>query len=303
MIILSSNIKHKIVKTNNTILIGIYKITSPIGKVYIGLSINIYLRWKQHKSLSKYDSQYLLNRSLKKYGVENHIFEIVHVLEFYDKDELNFLEAYYGKLFNVTDKRYGLNIRDCGGNNGKHSQETKEKIRVKATGRFASEETRKKFSVLRKGIKRPPFSETHKKNMQKSKRLLLGKKIIQLDKNGNYIKTWDCINAVDSELNIDNSSIIRVCNDKQITAGGFKWKYEDEKNKLTEPQSKKGRLGELNPNSIKIIQYDLNLKFVRTWISAAEASRELKISSSNISAVCRGKDKTYKGYIWHYFNK
>jgi group I intron endonuclease len=57
-------------------MIGIYKITSPSGRIYIGQSINIKRRFKEYNSrLGK--GQLLLNRSFLKYGVENHIFEII----------------------------------------------------------------------------------------------------------------------------------------------------------------------------------------------------------------------------------
>ena len=56
--------------------IGIYKITSPNNKIYIGQSVDIYKRWNYHKKLYSNDSPKLYY-SLKKYGSENHIFEIV----------------------------------------------------------------------------------------------------------------------------------------------------------------------------------------------------------------------------------
>jgi group I intron endonuclease len=84
---------------------GIYKITSPNGKVYIGKSVNIKRRFKEYnRGLAK--GQTLLNRSFLKYGVENHIFEI---LFFCDFENLNNLERYYQLLFSSIGKN-GLNI-------------------------------------------------------------------------------------------------------------------------------------------------------------------------------------------------
>jgi len=53
-------------------MIGIYKITSPSNKVYIGQAINIKKRWKQYinPNLSSVGPK-LLN-SLKKHGYEAH---------------------------------------------------------------------------------------------------------------------------------------------------------------------------------------------------------------------------------------
>ena len=80
-------------------MIGIYKITNPKGKTYIGQSVNIEKRWNRYKNLIPKDciGQPLIYRSLIKYGVENHIFEII---ELCNKEELNKLESYYIVLYN-----------------------------------------------------------------------------------------------------------------------------------------------------------------------------------------------------------
>lgn len=88
-------------------IIGIYKITSPTNRIYIGSSNDIYNRWCSYKNL-KCKSQTKLYNSLLKYGAENHIFEIIEKcsIEYILKKEL-----YYGTLFNVLDKSKGLNCR------------------------------------------------------------------------------------------------------------------------------------------------------------------------------------------------
>ena len=106
--------------------IGIYKITSPTDKVYIGQSINIERRWKYNYSnnnLTQCKRQRVLHFSLKKYGYEKHIFEIIHVLSpNTDKKEiikkLNELEEFYIKKFNsfIDDNPLGMNLTRGGGN-------------------------------------------------------------------------------------------------------------------------------------------------------------------------------------------
>ena len=53
------------------------------------------------------------------------------------------------------------------------------------------------------------------------------KKVNQYSKKGIFIKTWDSISDVNRELGIDNSSISKVCKDKDNynSAGGYIWKY------------------------------------------------------------------------------
>ena len=48
-----------------------------------------------------------------------------------------------------------------------------------------------------------------------------------------------------------------------------------------------------------VIQYNLDGTFVREWPSAMECDRN-GYDQGNVSACCRGKLKTYKGYIWKY---
>ena len=55
------------------------------------------------------------------------------------------------------------------------------------------------------------------------------KKIIQYNKQGNFIKQWDCIMEVERKLNIHNSSISACCKGKRKTAGGYIWRYKDTK--------------------------------------------------------------------------
>lgn len=103
---------------------GIYKITSPTGKIYIGQSRHILRRWREYKAL-RLAGQVKLYRSFKKHGVENHAFEI---LEECAINNLNSLEKYYVDLFSTFNTEHGLNLRDGGGASGLVSNETKIKI-------------------------------------------------------------------------------------------------------------------------------------------------------------------------------
>ncbi|WP_428743195.1 hypothetical protein [Tenacibaculum sp.] len=84
---------------------GIYKITSPSGKIYIGKSKNIKRRWYQYKSLHCKTQPKLYN-SFKKYCVENHCFEI---LKECIEEELSVLELYFIKMYDSINNNKGLN--------------------------------------------------------------------------------------------------------------------------------------------------------------------------------------------------
>jgi len=84
-----------------------------------------------------------------------------------------------------------------------HSEETKEKIRIKAKGRIYSEETRKRLSDAR--IKKP---------------------VLQFDKDMNFIKEYESIKVAGENTKTDKGDISKVCNNKQKSAGGWIWKLK-----------------------------------------------------------------------------
>ena len=135
------------------IICGIYKYTSPSGKIYIGSSKNINKRITYYKSESCKNQTKLYN-SFKKYGYENHIFEIIEECKF---EDLYLKERYYGELFNVLDDN-GLNL-------------ILPKIGENKIG--ISEETRLKMSESKKGDKNIFYGKKHseetKEKMRKPK--------------------------------------------------------------------------------------------------------------------------------------
>lgn len=78
---------------------GIYKITNLVsGKHYIGQSIHIETRWKEHQRASTASKRAfpILYNDIQKYGVENFSFEILKRCE---KEQLIFWEEYYIRLY------------------------------------------------------------------------------------------------------------------------------------------------------------------------------------------------------------
>ena len=137
-------------------MIGIYKITSPTKRIYIGQSINIERRFSTYKRNNPINKQPRLYGSFKKYGIENHKFEIVCEC---DISELNNRERYWQDYFNVLE--IGLNCCLTKTNNLDYiiSTETRKKISIKATGRKHTLQTKNKLSIAHSGKK---LSEEHR---------------------------------------------------------------------------------------------------------------------------------------------
>lgn len=130
-------------------MIGIYKITSPSGKVYIGQSIEIERRIGKYKRLNC-KKQIKLHRSLVKYGVEKHVFEVV--LEC-DSSELNDNERYYQDLYDCVESGLNCTLTKSKDKSGKLSLEHRQKISKACKN--PSLETRLKMSNSQKGKKVP----------------------------------------------------------------------------------------------------------------------------------------------------
>jgi len=56
-------------------MVGIYKITTPLNELYVGKSIDLERRIKSHKTVN--NKNFKIQHSIKKYGVENHLFEVI----------------------------------------------------------------------------------------------------------------------------------------------------------------------------------------------------------------------------------
>lgn len=117
-------------------MIGIYKITNPKGKVYIGQTID-YARRLRHYKLLKCQEQPKIYRSLVKYGLETHKFQLIKECI---KDELTKWERHFQEMYNSV----GINGLNCilvatDDFSGGHSEESKKKISEKLKGRKANQ--------------------------------------------------------------------------------------------------------------------------------------------------------------------
>ncbi len=127
-------------------MIGIYKITSPTKKIYIGQSVDIEKRFYTYKKMLC-RQQIKLYNSFKKYGVDKHIFEIVTICS---ANELNTFERYYQEVFCCVGLG-GLNCNVVSDNDN--------------TG-YVSDETKKRMSIANSGDKNGMFG---KKQSEKTK--------------------------------------------------------------------------------------------------------------------------------------
>ena len=246
---------------NSLPISGIYKISNTkTGKIYIGSSVDINRRFREHKSQlihNRHRNSYL-QRSWNANGENSFEFSILEIVE---SAFLIEKEQYYLDLFKSYNKTVGYNQSPTAGNTlgFRLTLLQKEKMR-----KPKSMEHRSALSKAKKGIK---FSKTHLENLRSKVRrgkesnfygisYMSGKtrtqevrekiskansgpnspnfgkpafnrrKVIQFDLNGNQIKEWDSITVASNELNILRTSIVHTCTGRQKTCGGFIWKYK-----------------------------------------------------------------------------
>lgn len=128
-------------------MIGIYKITSPVGRVYVGQSVDIERRFKEYKA-HRCIAQTKLHRSFIKYGVLNHDFEVLIEC---DISDLNKFERFYQDYYKVLEKGLNCKLTKSRDKSGVLSNETKFKISEKIKGRVFSEEYKNNMSKIMKG--------------------------------------------------------------------------------------------------------------------------------------------------------
>lgn len=143
----------------------IYKITSPTSKIYIGQTLDVTKRQSQYRKLDC-KGQVRLYHSLKKYGWDAHIFEVICECS---ADKLNETERYYQDYYNVLADGLNCKLTTSLSKTGQLSEETKSRIGISNRGKVRSVEAKDRVS---KGLAGRPKSEEHK---QKLRQALLGR--------------------------------------------------------------------------------------------------------------------------------
>ena len=106
--ILSQPISYQELKSIKELkIIGIYKIENTVNhKVYIGKSVNVIERLKEH-TYNEHNEH--LRNAFRKYGLDKFSFEVIK-----QTCDLDYWEIFLIRIYNATDDRYGYNIATGG---------------------------------------------------------------------------------------------------------------------------------------------------------------------------------------------
>ena len=260
-------------------------LTSPSGKSYIGQTIrSIEERFKAHQKESS--RCMAIYNAIKKYGWEN--FE----KDYYEcpYEDLNFDEELLIREMGTLAPK-GYNLKE-GGDNGRLSEEIKQKISEAHIGKTLSYETKRKMSEAHIG---KTLSDETKRKIGEAQ---------QGDKNHRYGKTP----SGETKQKLRESQIGKTHSEE--TKQKMSEKHRGEKNHNygktasdeTKQKMSEARKGEKNYNSKRVYQYDLEGNLVGSFGSTEEAGRHLKKSGSNIAMCARGERKTAHKFKWSYEN-
>ena len=304
--------------------IGIYKLTSPSLKNYIGQSININNRHQSYKCKSCQDQPILYNAIIK-YGWDNFNVEILENLVNYSEESkqlLNLLEFLYIKYYKSLGECYNLSFG--GDSHGKHHPDTIAKLKLSKkcvkvdkydlNGNFIktypsiNEIIREHnnisrlniFSCLNEQQKTCHgfiFLRHNKKLDLQSKQNSCLVKIKQYSKSGELIQIWESVSKAGAELGLSKSGISDCLNQRKKSCGGFYWIKFNEEFNIANYLKNTGKT-----NNKKIIQLTLDNELVKEWNSVKEASESLKICRAAISQCLIGKTKSSNNYKWIYKN-
>jgi group I intron endonuclease len=159
---------------------AIYKVTSPTGRVYIGVTCNLKKRRQAYSSLDC-KSQPVLFSSLKKYGFSNHQFNIVDTFTsshaFAQGKEMFWIKSFMSNGFKYPEQR-GMNRSDGGqGTIGfKMSDEQKQAQSKRISGFKHTDEAKRKIAEAGKGNRYNLGRKQSKETIEKRTKHLFGNK-------------------------------------------------------------------------------------------------------------------------------
>ena len=244
----------------------IYKITNQKnGMVYIGSSIEVERRWRQHKEASINEKDHHYNYPLmiafREFGIANFTFEVIDTLPDYQA----MIKA-------------------------EHDWIVKENCIV-PNGYNRTDKTDS-----------PMFDPVVAKKMSNTKREKYGKRVCEIDSTKNILNIWDSLAEAGEDTGLDRFKISNVCNGTRLTTGNRIFRFLDDENKIIEPKVKVNQVqsNRITKSSKKVVKMSDNNEELQIYDSIALAAADNNCDASGISKVCNGRRNKCGGFKWKY---
>lgn len=282
----------------------VYEHISPSGKVYVGQTCDLKIRWQSKGRMylnkskkGKYSQPYFAN-ALLKYGWD--AFKHNIVLEGISKSEANYAEKYlirwykmHKVSYNMTDGGEGT----CGikrtmspemrehmsrymrANSvliGTHrTEKQKQAAREKMLGRKMSPEAIAKMSKAHRGVPRP----------SRYKKVYAFNKVTK-----EFVKEYSSISEAAKDNNLHTGAVSSAARGKCPSAGPYIWSFSPTINK----EDPKYRMME----GLEIYCYSKEGDYIRAFKNTKEAASFVNGIINCINDCCSGRILSYKGYLW-----
>lgn len=128
------------------------------------------------------------------------------------------------------------------------------------------------------------------KEAHRLKKFIPTKPVNQYNLRGELIWTYNSILDAANQTGTLQEKITEVCQRKRKSTNQYQWRYVDDEQDV---------YIDYNPPTLakKVGQYK-NGKLINTYNSFSEAAKAVDGTSSAISRICSGINKTHKGYGW-----
>ncbi|HEY1872560.1 MAG TPA: NUMOD1 domain-containing DNA-binding protein [Chitinophagaceae bacterium] len=124
------------------------------------------------------------------------------------------------------------------------------------------------------------------------------KQVTQYTMEGIKVKTYPSIRAAAIHLSLSESGINAVLKERQVSSGGFVWRYGMKKRVDLKPLLEKRAVHRKILRGTKVSQYDGSGRRLNVYLTMADAEGETNIGRGEISATINGKQKSAGGFIW-----
>ncbi len=132
------------------------------GRRYVGQSIStLEKRKKSHELSARYGSPTRFAKAIRRYGIDGFDWKVV--FEDVADADLNEFEEDAIRIYQSQHPN-GYNLLSGGGQNGRHSEESKQRMSLSQTGKTRSEEFKQKVSAFHKGRKRSGLTRQRQSN-------------------------------------------------------------------------------------------------------------------------------------------
>ena len=291
----------------------VYKLTSPSGKVYIGISSNIIKRFTNYSNIS-YTGTSLLRSSLIKYGFSNFKKEILHTHLTKTEAceiEISMIESFkkLGNTLNIsaggetgsglkgsTHPRskplFQLNLQGGIIKEWDNASDASKELNLNQTviaSALRNNNYAYKFLWMYKDEYNPASPPTYKSTQGKTLRV----PISQLTKEGKLVKHWDSASEAGRELKILHGNIASCVLRNKKSYKGFLWCYKSDYLEGNIP------IYTGNKNSKAVERYDLEGNLLDSFNSVIEASKKTGLDRSTIIRILKKKVKPRK-FDWRY---